>query len=294
MNRHVHNDPVYAKFVGRDDCLHIKLNFDDNRFCTQALIHEAAECKKQSEQDYNHIWMGEPLSQSEDQVFSHTDLQSCKKTYHAKNPNYSTVLMGFDIARYGDDKCAAIAITQTGALHWSVTHVEQWDNKDLNYTTGRILMTASNLNATKSTIDEDGMGAGPLDTLNKGRGLDQFVGFRNPAIGYKENKFYGNNRTKNTYKVRDMIQAGQLHIEDDELLAELETMRYTFDHQQRRILISKDKMRKDGIKSPNLADALIMAVSLVDEVKENQDRKYVSRATSAVPDENLFGLAGIR
>jgi hypothetical protein len=216
-----------------------------------------------------------------------------KLTFLYFGPGYDTKICGVDIARYGDDKCAVVTLTQMGALHWEVSFVDQWGHTDLNTTTGRILITSTNQNATKCIIDEDGIGAGPLDTLNKGRGLEHFVGFRNPALSYQDNKFYGNNRTKNVYKLKDMILAGHICIRNDDLLAELETLRYTFDHNQRRILISKDKMRKDGVKSPNLADALIMAVSLIGEIKDKQDNMYrpVQRASA---DDNLFALAGVR
>ena len=293
MNRHVHNDPVYERFVGRSDCLHIHLNYFDNPYCTEALKREAVECRKKSEDDYNHIWLGEPLAKAEDAVFRHDELMACKNNKYPLRDNYGLRLAGYDVARYGDDKCAAVIIQQMGALHWEVMFVDQWDHKDLNYTTGRILLTSNENEVAKSIIDENGIGAGPLDTLNKGRGLQNFLGFTNPMISYQDNKFFANARTMNVYKLKDMILKGHIHITDDNILAELETLRYTFDHNQRRILISKDKMRKDGVKSPNLADALIMAVSLIEDTKAAQDSQYV-RQQITTADDNLFNIAGIR
>lgn len=293
MNRHVHNDPVYAKFVNRDDCLHIHINYDDNPFCTQALKKEATECLKASQDDYNHIWLGYPLAKSEDCVFGHEELQECKKAHYPMRPGYTAKITGFDIARFGDDKCAAVTITQMGALHWEVSHVDQWDHKDLNYTTGRILLTSTEQNSTKCIIDEDGIGAGPLDTLNKGRNLGHFVGFRNPSLSYDKSRFFGNNRTANVYKLKEMMLKGHICIKDDEMLNELETLRYTFDHQQRRVLIPKDVMKsKFQVKSPNLADALIMAVSLVNEELAAQENQYRPKQVNR-QDDNLFGIAGV-
>lgn len=293
MNRFVHNDPAYAQFVNRDDCLHIKINYDENKFCTNALKKEAEESKKKNDNDYRHIWLGEPLDKTEDAVFTRSELDSTKVAKYPIRPGYGLKLAGFDIARYGDDKCACIILQQMGALHWEVAFSDQWDHKDLNYTTGRILMTANEQGVKKSIIDEDGIGAGPLDTLNKGRGLDAFVGFRNPSLSYKDNSFYGNPRTVNTYKLKDMILKGHLHIADDAILNELETLRYCYDHNQRKILIPKDKMKRDfGVKSPNLADSLIMAISLIEDIKRGQDTQYVSRLTQS-KEENLFSIAGV-
>ena len=296
MNRFILKDPAYAQFVGRDDCLHIHLNYFDNEFCTNALKKEAIECQKKSEQDYNHIWLGKPLDKTEDAVFTHSELESAQKAEYPIRPGYYTKIGGFDIARYGDDKCACVVIQQMGALHWEVVLVDQWDHKDLDYTKSRIFTMAAENKLDKAIIDEDGMGAGPLDNLaaiEKNKPEKVFCGFRNPSIGYQDNKWYGNNRTANVYKLKDMISKGHICIKDNALIEELETLRYEFDHNQRRTLVSKDKMKKDGYKSPNMADALIMAVSLVDEIKTNQDRQYSQRRVEA-SGENLFQIAGVR
>jgi len=293
MNRHVADDPVYEMFAHRDDCLHIHLDYFDNKFCTQALIKEAEECKKKSMQDYNHIWLGIPLDKSEDVVFGHSELQEAKKAKYPLRPSYGLRLGGFDIARFGDDKSACVAIQQMGALHWEVVHCDEWDKKDLNYTTGRILTTSRELELTKSNIDADGLGAGPLDSLREGRGYKSFEGFRNLPIGFKDDPYYANVRTQAVYKLKDMIQKGHLCIPFDDLIKELLTLRYGYDNYQRKRLISKDLMRKDGIKSPNLADALIMAVALVGEVKYEQSAQYYSQpAYSAEGD--LFKIGGVK
>jgi len=145
----------------------------------------------------------------------------------------------------------------------------------------------------RSIIDEDGIGSGCLDSLSKGRGLDAFSGFRNNGISYDKNKEYANPRTANAYKLKDLVAKGHIYIDNEELIAELCTLKYNFDNHQRRILVSKDKMRKEGIKSPNLADALIYAVSLIGEVKEEQDRQYYPREPQYSKDDDLFKIAGV-
>jgi hypothetical protein len=53
-------------------------------------------------------------------------------------------------------------------------------------------------------------------------------------------------------------------------------------------------MKKDySVKSPNLADALIMAISLIGDVKIQQDRQYYVKP-QFYKEENLFTSAGIR
>lgn len=293
MNPHVFNDPVIKMLAKRDDCLVIDINFDENPFCPQALKKEAAECLKQSEKDYRHIWLGEPLDQSEDAVYSREMFLNGQRNKHILALNYGLRIGGFDIARYGDDKCAAVVLQQMGALHWEEVFCDEWEHKDLNYTTGRILQISNELELACAVIDEDGIGAGPLDSLSKGRGLDYFVGFRNHSIGYKENKQFVNPRTINAYKVRDLLTNGHLNIKTDKIIEEALTIKYSFDNQQRRMLVSKDKMRKDGFPSPNLFDALIMAASRIGEIKAKQDRQYVPNRPVYSGEDDLFGIAGV-
>ncbi len=294
MNRHLFNDPAYSNFVNRDDCLHIHLNYTDNPFCTNALKKEAEECRKLNEKDYNHIWLGQPLDQSEDALYSLEELLRGKNNPHIPSPGYGTRVAGFDIARYGDDKCAVVVLQQMGALHWEEVYSDEWDHRDLNYTAGRILMTTNEQRIDLAAIDEDGIGAGPFDSLTKGHSLDYFVGFRNPVIGYQQNKSYCNPRTINAYKMKDMLLKTHLCLKNPKLIEECTGIKYTFDNNQRRILVSKDKMRKDGFKSPNLFDACVMAVSLIGQVKQKQEVRYQPQQSAYAKDDNLFGIAGIR
>lgn len=294
MNRHQVNDPAYSLLKDRPDCLHLHINYLENEHCTQELINEANICKALSEKDYQHIWLGKPLDQGDDALYALSDFDNGKKNAHILSPGYGIRVAGFDIARYGDDKCAAFIFQQMGALHWEEIFCDEWDHKDLNYTTGRILMICNEQGVDMAAIDEDGMGAGPFDTLSKGRGLDYFVGFRNPAIGYQENRNFGNNRTVNAYKLKDALVKGHRHIKSQKAVDELLTIKYTFDHNQRRILVSKDKMKKDGFPSPNIADACIMAESLIGQVKQKQESQYEPNIQQYAKDDDLFKIAGVR
>lgn len=294
MNRHVKDDPAYDLFYDRPDCLHIHINYLDNPFCTEALRVEAETCKTKDMDDYNHIWLGEPLDKSEDAVFSDHDFDTSINIDFRIKPHYGMRIAGFDIARFGDDKCACVELVQLGALHWEVCKVEQWSHRDLNYTTGRILEITTMDNVKQAIIDEDGLGAGPLDSLQRGRQLEYFQGFRNPPINYKDDKFYANVRTENAYKVKDLMNKGHLKITDPDLIKEMRTVRYTYDNYQRKILISKKQMRKEGIKSPNMADALFMAVSLIGKINYDQDNYYRSQQPQYAREGNLYQIGGIR
>lgn len=295
MNRFVRNDPAYAQFINRDDCLHIHLNYNDNPFCTNALKKEAIECQKKSEEDFNHIWLGLPLDKTEDSVFTHAEIEQAIRSIYPMRQGYGHKLAGFDIAHMGDDKCAVVILQQTGALHWEVMHVDQWDHKDSVFTQGKIGEIVTEYRVDNAIIDCDGLGVMAYDNVKYGTREDLYSAFHNPPIGWDKNRSYGNERTVNTYKLKDMIGKGHIYITDEGLLEEIQTLRYEYDNNQRRILISKKNMKKTGVKSPNMADALIMAVSLIDGVKTEQDNKYGAIRNQRKPqDDNLFAIAGIR
>lgn len=294
MNPHTRDDAVVKFCEGRADCLIIDINYDENKHCTDALIHEAEECKKKDLDDYEHIWMGRPLDMTEDSVFTYSEIEQAKSSSYALREGYGYRIGAFDIARYGDDKCACVILQQMGALHWEEVFVDEWGHKDLNYTTGRILTTINDMRIDKAIIDEDGLGSGPLDTLRHGRGMEKVQGFRNPTIAYKDNKNYVNYRTANAYKAKKMINDGHLHLKDEGTCNELLTLKYKYDHQQRKVLISKQEMKlKFQIKSPNKADALIMAVSLVGEIRMDQEEQYYPRHPQTYSEGNLFETAGV-
>jgi hypothetical protein len=228
----------------------------------------------------------------DDFVFSFSSLMAAKDRQYAPRQGYGHRIMGYDIARYGNDKCAAAGLHQFGALAWNMFHAEQWEHKDLDYTTGRILSISNTNNVNDSIIDEDGIGSGPLDFIQKGRKRDDFKGFRNTGYTFKENAFYANQRTAAAFKLKEYVEKGWINGLTEEVIQELMTLRYKFTNDGRKILVSKEEMRKKGVKSPNLADALLMAASLIGQVREEQDSQYMPRNVQA-PDCDLYQVAGV-
>lgn len=232
-------------------------------------------------------------TEEDDFVFNFKELMDAKNREFSLRDGYGHRVTGYDIARYGNDKCAAVCIHQLGALAWKVCHVEQWDHRDLDYTTGRILSISNILHSNDNIIDEDGIGSGPLDFIQKGRKREDFFGFRNVPLSYDQDKDYANPRTRNAFKIKELVSKGWISIPDEEVINELMTLRYKFDNHGRKILVSKEEMRKKGIKSPNLADAFIMAASHIGQVKIDQDRQYMQRRVD-YKEDNLFAIAGVR
>jgi hypothetical protein len=144
-----------------------------------------------------------------------------------------------------------------------------------------------------TVIDADGLGAGPFDTLSKGHQMDAITGFRNIKLDHKE---FCNKRTLAAYSLKDLLAKGHIAIGDDKLISELLKIKYSFDASQRRILVSKDQMKKLGVKSPNRADSCFYAVSALEEIRTEQERPYRGGAWNMpryAEDGDLFKIAGV-
>ena len=64
-------DPVHVdyKLSGRDDCLSITINYDDNPYFPEVLRKEMEYDRAHDIDKYYHIWMGQTVKHSEAQVF---------------------------------------------------------------------------------------------------------------------------------------------------------------------------------------------------------------------------------
>lgn len=284
----------YQYLNGEYDCITAN-TFANERNLPKDFVADLRRMETEAPKHYAQFVMNSDEEMDQDDfVFNFNELMEAKKREYAPRDGYGYKIGGYDIARYGNDRCAGVGLIQIGALAWRVFHVEQWDHRDLDYTTGRILSIAGTQQMTDNIIDEDGLGAGPLDFITKGRQREDFIGFRNPMIPYDKNKSYTNERTAAAFKLKEYVSKGWIAGLTEELIQELMTMRYKFANDGRKELISKQVMRdKYKIKSPNAADALIMAISRIGQFKAQQDAQYF-RQPQYVREDNLFGLAGVR
>jgi hypothetical protein len=269
-------------------------SFENEENLSPEFVRDLRAREKEEPNHYRQYVMNSfEEMEADDFVFNFSELLGAQKMQYAMRQGYGARVGGFDIARFGNDKCAFVGLEQVGALVWRVFHVEQWDHRDLLYTSGRIMSLATEHKLDRSIIDEDGIGGGPLDFIQQGRNRMDFVGFRNKPLNRDQDAFYGNPRTQAAFKLKEYVSKGHITLPDEDLINELMTLKYKYTTDQRRILVSKDEMRKQGVKSPNLADAMLMATTLMDDVQHQQENQYAYRQMSS-KEGDLFALAGVR
>lgn len=65
-------DPVFQMFVKnpRDDCICVKINYDENPWFPETLRREMEYCKRVDYGKYEHVWLGKTVINTEAQVFN--------------------------------------------------------------------------------------------------------------------------------------------------------------------------------------------------------------------------------
>ena len=166
-------------------------------------------------------------------------------------------VLGVDIARGGSDKTIIIHRRgPTANVYGSYFHQETMK------TAGQIIRALEKTGAINAAVDADGLGAGVFDRL-----LEQGVPVQELRGGFRarDAEHYANRRAEWYWGLRQRFESGDISIpEDDELLSQLTSIKWTLNSRGQVILESKDDMKKRGLPSPDKADALAYAFAAWD------------------------------
>ena len=167
-------------------------------------------------------------------------------------------IWGLDVARFGTDKTALCK--RYGNV---VTDIDAWQGLDLMQTVGRVMAEyealPSSQRPTEILVDSIGVGGGVVDRLRElGVPVSGINVGEAPAMG----KTYMNLRSELWFKTKGWLEDRSCKIpRNDQLVAELTGIRYAFTSSGKMKAESKDAMRKRGLKSPDLADALCLTMA---------------------------------
>jgi phage terminase large subunit len=165
---------------------------------------------------------------------------------------------GLDVARFGSDK--TVLAKRQGQV---ITEVNGWQGLDLMQTVGRVKAEydglPSHLRPREIMVDVIGMGGGVVDRL---RELGMPVRGINVAESPSMGDTYTNLRAELWFKMRGWLeQRGAKLPRNEQLIAELTSIRYSFASSGKMKAESKDDMRKRGLSSPDYADAVCLTLA---------------------------------
>ena len=170
----------------------------------------------------------------------------------------ATTIWGLDVARFGSDK--TVLAKRQGNV---ITEVKGWQGLDLMQTVGRVKAEydglPSHLRPREIMVDVIGMGGGVVDRL---RELGLPVRGINVAESPSMGDTYTNLRAELWFRMRGWLeQRGSKLPKNEQLIAELTSIRYSFASSGKMKAESKDEMRKRGLASPDFADAVCLTLA---------------------------------
>jgi len=160
--------------------------------------------------------------------------------------------LGVDVARYGDN--FTVFVVRQGK---KVLRKEKHSKKDTMSTAGRTIKIMENegVDPREVYVDDIGVGGGVVDRLRE-KGYP--VNGVNVGASAKDEEHFANIRAENYWAVKHWIREADLPRDDD--FYQLANVKYRWSSERRGQLRieGKDEMKKRGLDSPDVADALML------------------------------------
>ena len=292
FNPRLSTDFIWKRFVVNPpkNTIVRKINYIENPFLSKTILDVIEDCKRENEEDYNHIYLGIPRDDDEQSIIKRSHVLAAIDAHIKLNIEPSgKKRLGFDVADDGEDYCALI-MTHGNLVCGS----DLWKAKEdeLLKSCSRVWNYARE-NDCSVTYDAIGIGAmvgSKINELNEGNERivnhsKYFAGgspLKPDAIysksGIKNRDFFSNIKAQSWWIVADRLRntynavINEQKFDDSEmifidsnlpylekLIDELCTPKKDFDQNGRVKVESKKDLAKRDIMSPNLADAFIMA-----------------------------------
>jgi phage terminase large subunit len=249
LNRNMEKDPIIAELwdADRDDILRVELQPGkaDNPWFPDVLQAEMETAYKNNPDEAMHVWGGQPRKQGDNAVMSRVAIRAAmSRAAEETDPDE----IGVDVARFGNDKTEMYR--RRGFK--TVGHRE-YVKKDTQFIADAAWDFAGRDGKIAIKVDDDGLGGGVTDALRRLGAKAIPIHFGGAA---KDTKKYETAADEMWFK----FPIEEASIPDDpELMAELSGRLYDYDKRGRRKVEPKKQFKERYGKSPDKADALLLA-----------------------------------
>jgi hypothetical protein len=169
-------------------------------------------------------------------------------------PNDAPVILGVDVARFGDDR-TVLCLRQGREVHW----IKVFSKLDVTQTAGEVISVLRSVSVDAVFIDVVGIGAGVYDIVN---GKYDGVHPVNAGAQAHESGKYMNHRAEMWGRIREWLRDGPVILpKNSELTTDLCSLRYSFNANGQLVLEKKEDAKKRGVRSPDIGDALALTFS---------------------------------
>lgn len=292
-NPHLITDFVQAKLpkLLGDKCIIRHINYTENPFLSDTAREKAERLKEVDPDAYRHIYLGVPYDSDDGAVIKRAWIHSATDAHLVIEADWTgRKCVGYDVADDGKDKNANAGMD--GSI---LCLLDEWKGgeDELRESAARTKKNAEKIDADMIGYDSIGVGAGTGSHLNA-MGWRKHFKFNAGAKVEKPEKNYGDTKIKNKdffanlkaqawwlladrfrnthlaitkgvkFRADEMISIDSARIDPvllDRLATELATPLRDYDNQGKVKVESKKDLEKRDVRSPNLADAVVIAAS---------------------------------
>jgi hypothetical protein len=162
--------------------------------------------------------------------------------------------IGADVARFGSDK--TVFVYRKGA---KVIEIQKFSQQDTMETSQRLYDFSRFHPFGQVYIDEIGVGAGVADRVRQLEDKKEVYGI-NVGLAPHNTELFSNLRAEMYWGLRDRFITGDISIPaDDDLMSQLANLKFEYTPKGQVKIESKEEMKKRGLPSPDIADALCLA-----------------------------------
>ena len=233
----------------------VEANWRDNPFRDEELEAERLLDKAGDEARYLHIWEGAYESESDMQFIGGGLVREAMT-----RPPYAEIgdelVMGVDVARFGDDR--SCIWTRRGRDARSIKPIIM-KGADTMAVAARVMAEIDLLRPDGVFIDEGGVGGGVIDRCRQMGYSVVGVNFGSKADRHIEGVPKSKNKRAQMWaSMREWLRSGGAIPDDRTLEMDLTGPLYSFDVNNAVELEKKSDMKKRGVPSPDMADALAL------------------------------------
>lgn len=253
----------YEAFKGKDASMWKTFNFSSEE---SPLVKEKylkmMEKKYGRDSDIYRIRVLGEFPEHEADTFIH--ISDVFKATMREGFTNGTASIGVDVGR-GRDESVIVAVSGT-----KIIKIRRKRLKDLMQTVSMVMAMEQELlsegyQISAVKIDDTGVGGGVTDRLRELKREGMFkskiipINFGAKSTSKSKIKYYANLSAEMWGHMNDLIRETLALPNNDDLIAQLTSRKYTMTNNG-ILLESKENMRKRGLKSPDIADALALAL----------------------------------
>jgi hypothetical protein len=274
---------LYHQAASKNDWYSHKYTVYDTNAINQAEVERLR--RDMSETSFAREFMCDFSAAGDDQLISLNDLEAaCQRVVLPDEIKLAPRILGVDPARFGDDR--SVIFPRQGLVAFEPLVYTGLDNMELaNKVAAKIVEWKPD-----AVFIDAGGGAGVIDRLR----MLGFDPIEVPFGGKPSSSEYLNKRSEMWFGVRDWLKMGGAIPNRVDLKQDLAAPVYWYDAAHRIQLESKDNIKKRGLPSPDLADALCLTFAHpvapkhpIDEIAPGLREKIRDNKTHYDPYEHM-------